>query len=83
MVVQYSILELNTAIKPFVLSRLFADAATERVIYFDPDIQLFGPGAPLLQHLQDADVVLTPHLTAPLADDRHPSDCLLYTSRCV
>lgn len=80
MVVQYSILELNTAIKPFVFSRLFADATAERVIYFDPDIQLFGSGAPLLRHLQDADVVLTPHLTAPLTDDRHPSDLSILQS---
>jgi glycosyltransferase involved in cell wall biosynthesis len=80
MVVQYSILELNTAIKPFVFSRLFAVAAAERVIYFDPDIQLFGSGAPLLQHLKHADVVLTPHLTAPLADDRHPSDISILQS---
>lgn len=80
MVVQYSILELNTAIKPFVFSRLFADATTERVIYFDPDIQLFGSGAPLLQHLQKADVVLTPHITAPLADDKHPSDLSILQS---
>ena len=80
MVVQYSILELNTAIKPFVFSHLFADAAAERVIYFDPDIQLFGGGAPLLKHLQEADVVLTPHLTAPLADDKHPSDISILQS---
>ncbi|HRD99247.1 MAG TPA: hypothetical protein PLA97_22930, partial [Rubrivivax sp.] len=80
MVVQYSILELNTAIKPFVFSRLFAEASVERVIYFDPDIQLFSSGARLLQHLRDADVVLTPHLTAPLADDRHPSDLSILQS---
>jgi glycosyltransferase involved in cell wall biosynthesis len=80
MVVQYSILELNTAIKPFVFSRLLADAAVERVIYFDPDIQLFGSGAPLLKHLRDADVVLTPHLTAPLADEKHPSDLSILQS---
>ena len=80
MVVQYSILELNTAIKPFVFSRLFTDAAAERVIYFDPDIQLFGSGAPLLAHLQQVDVVLTPHLTAPLSDDRHPSDLSILQS---
>ncbi len=80
MVVQYSILELNTAIKPFVFSRLFAEVSVERVIYFDPDIQLFGSGAPLVQHLQAADVVLTPHLTAPLADDKHPSDLSILQS---
>lgn len=80
MVVQYTILELNTAIKPFAFTRLFADAANQRVIYFDPDIQLYSSGQPLLQRLAEADVVLTPHLTAPLADERHPSDLSILQS---
>ena len=80
MVVHYSILELNTAIKPSVFSWLFKDPAVDKVIYFDPDIQLFSSGEPLLQHLEAADVVLTPHLTAPLDDDRHPSDLSILQS---
>lgn len=80
MVVQYTILELNTAIKPFVFSWLFETSAVARVIYFDPDIELYGSGARLLQHLEASDVVLTPHLTAPLDDDRHPSDLAILQS---
>ena len=80
MVVQYTILELNTAIKPFVFSWLLETTDATEVIYFDPDIQLFGSGAPLLQHLQTADVVLTPHITAPLHDDKHPSDLSILQS---
>ena len=80
MAVQYTILELNTAIKPFVFSWLFQDPAADKVIYFDPDIQLFSTGAPLLQRLDTADVVLTPHLTAPLDDDRQPSDLAILQS---
>lgn len=74
MVVQYTILELNTAIKPFVFTHLFDREEADRVVYFDPDIQLYASGEPLLRRLDEAEVVLTPHLTAPLADDRHPSD---------
>ena len=80
MVVHYSILELNTAIKPSVFSWLFKDPAIDKVVYFDPDIQLFSSGEPLLQRLETADVVLTPHLTAPLDDDRHPSDLSILQS---
>ena len=40
---QYTILELNTAIKPWVFAALFA-RGYERVIYFDPDIKLYGSG---------------------------------------
>lgn len=80
MVVQYTILELNTAIKPFVFGTLFERPEAERVIYFDPDIQLYGSGEPLLRRLEQTDVVLTPHLTAPLDDDRHPSDLSILQS---
>ena len=80
MVVQYTILELNTAIKPWVFAWLLANTPAEKVIYFDPDIQLYGSGQPLLDRLDGADVVLTPHLTAPLDDDRHPSDLSILQS---
>lgn len=80
MVVHYTILELNTAIKPFAFSKLFERANAQHVVYFDPDIQLYSTGAPLLNVLQQADVVLTPHLLAPLDDDRHPSDLAILQS---
>lgn len=80
MVVQYTILELNTAIKPFVFTHLFGREEADRVVYFDPDIQLYASGEPLLRQLDEAEVVLTPHLTAPLADDRHPSDLAIVQS---
>lgn len=80
MVVQYTILELNTAIKPFVFARLFERDDVDRVIYFDPDIQLYASGQALLQRLDESEVVLTPHLTAPLDDDRHPSDLSIVQS---
>lgn len=84
MAVYYTILELNTAIKPSVFRWLFdndrADGPLDKVIYFDPDIQLYGSGKPLLDRLDSADVVLTPHLLAPLDDDRHPSDLQILQS---
>ncbi|WP_374434445.1 glycosyltransferase [Inhella sp.] len=80
MLFQYTILELNTAIKPFAFRKLFEREALGSIIYFDPDIQLFSSGAPLLARLQQADVVLTPHLGAPLDDDRHPSDLSILQS---
>lgn len=80
MAVQYTILELNTAIKPFAFTRLFDQPGVDRVVYFDPDIELYSSGEPLLRRLDSAEVVLTPHLTAPLADDRHPSDLTIVQS---
>ncbi len=80
MICQYTILELNTAIKPFAFTTLFAREDCDQVIYFDPDIQLFSSGQPLLDRLAVNDIVLTPHLTAPLDDDRHPSDLAILQS---
>lgn len=80
MIYQYTILELNTAIKPFAFSWLFETEACDSVVYFDPDIQLFSTGDPLLERLRRADVVLTPHLTEPLDDDHHPSDLAILQS---
>ena len=80
MTVQYTILELNTAIKPFVFAHLFGREDADRVVYFDPDIQLYASGEPLLRRLDSAEVVLTPHLSAPLDDDKHPSDLAILQS---
>ena len=76
---QYTILELNTAIKPWVIATLF-DRGYERVIYFDPDIKLFGSVEPILARLERADIVLTPHLTGRLDDDKHPSELAILQS---
>ena len=80
MAVYYTILELNTAIKPSVFSWLFQDTRLDKVIYFDPDIQLYSAGTSIVERLDNADVVLTPHLLAPLDDDRHPSDLQILQS---
>ena len=80
MVLHYTILELNTAIKPFAFAALMARGDADRVVYFDPDIQLYSSGEPLLRRLDHAQVVLTPHLGAPLDDGRHPSDLSIVQS---
>lgn len=64
---QHDIVEICTAVKgPFL------EQATRRdydaVIYLDPDTCLFNPLDPVLEKLQDHDVVLTPHLLEPEKD---------------
>lgn len=66
---QYSVVELNTAIKPFAVRHLMARYGFERVIYLDPDIRVFGRLEEVLALLDDAEMVLTPHITAPLPQD--------------
>ena len=71
---QYTILELNTAVKPWALQYLI-DAGFEKVFYIDPDICLYRPMTSVVEQLDgDADIVLTPHLLAPMNDDAHPGE---------
>ncbi|MEO8504967.1 MAG: glycosyltransferase [Acidobacteriota bacterium] len=71
---RYSILELNTAVKPSFLQFLHRRHGAERVLYFDPDILVLGDLSTLWAELAERDVLLTPHVTAPLEDARTPSE---------
>lgn len=71
---KYSVLELSTAVKPFYMRYLLAAHDLDTLIYLDPDIILFDNLAPVVDALDHATMVLTPHLTAPLDDDYHPNE---------
>ena len=71
---QYTILELNTAVKPFAFEYLFKKLSYSKVIYFDPDIRVYGSLQGLLDYLDDYQVVITPHLTGPLNDGLRPDE---------
>src|SRR6185369_1187494 len=72
---QYSILELDTAVKPFFLLHLRRTFGHDRVCYFDPDILVTGDLTEIYERLATtADVLLTPHITAPVEDTRIPSE---------
>jgi len=73
MALRYTVLELSTAVKPWLLRHLLAETGSP-VTYLDPDIEVHGS----LRHLDElADVhgvVLTPHNSVPVpADGRTPS----------
>ncbi len=71
---KYSIMELNTAVKPYFMEYLFQNYDLDRLIYFDPDIVLYQPLAELNALLDQYGMVLTPHILKPLNDDRTPSE---------
>src|ERR1700744_4149742 len=59
---RYDVMELNTAVKPFMFQHLFAEGH-DTVLYFDPDIEIFSRLEQILTPLRDgASFVLTPHL---------------------
>lgn len=71
---QYTILELNTAVKPWAFEYLLTKPY-DNVIYIDPDICLFSRMSSVLELLGNtADIVLTPHLLSPMNDDKSPSE---------
>lgn len=74
MAFRYSILELNTALKPFFLAHLHRLTGCAQACYFDPDILILDGLESLFEKLGRADILLTPHVTQPLDDDRHPSE---------
>ncbi len=76
---RYTILELNTAIKPYIISELFSQGF-DKVIYFDPDIRIYRSLRPMLALLDEHQMLLTPHLTGPLDDDKLPSELNILVS---
>lgn len=71
---QYTILELNTAVKPWALQQLL-DRGHSSVFYIDPDIYLYKPLNEVTALLNDgASLVLTPHLLAPMTDKKIPNE---------
>ena len=71
---QYNILELNTAVKPWTIEYLF-ERGYDNVIYVDPDICFYGRMTDVEQMLStNTDIVLTPHLLAPVTDDKQPRE---------
>lgn len=76
--VRYSIMEFSTAIKPACFDYVFERLGSESAVYLDPDILVLRP----LSHVEGAleagaEIVLTPHSTAPLDDGRDPDDLRL------
>jgi glycosyltransferase involved in cell wall biosynthesis len=65
---RYGVLELNTAVKPFLLRHLRDRRGVDRCFYFDPDIRVLSPLDELARLLDHHPLLLTPHRLTP-ADD--------------
>lgn len=74
MAYRYSLIELSTAVKPFVMDWLTRDGA-KFLTYIDPDCFLFSPLREVMD-LFDAgtNIVLTPHTTEPIDDAQTPGE---------
>ena len=75
MAASYDVMELSTAVKPWLLRTLLERPGVESVMYLDPDIKIFGPLTEIEERALEHNVVLTPHFTDPLPrDNRKPSE---------
>ena len=70
----YTPIELNTALKPFVLGSLLRRADAGTVTYLDPDIIAYRPLEAIRTALETASIALTPHLRTPLPGPASPND---------
>jgi glycosyltransferase involved in cell wall biosynthesis len=78
MAARYSIMEMNTAIKPFCFEWLFENRPESRFVFLDPDIFVMAEMAEIENAFDEgAAVVITPHSLAPLNDGRDPDDIRL------
>lgn len=68
----YDLLELATALKPWLLRHLAAEGAP--VIYLDPDIEVFAPLDEAWDLASEHGIVVTPHTTVPLPRDGGTSE---------
>jgi hypothetical protein len=69
---KYDILELNTNVKPTFAKKLLD--SYENVIYLDPDIFVYHSLSKILDLLKQHAVILTPHITVPIIDQKLPGE---------
>lgn len=67
---KYNIIELNTAVKPYLFDFIFrTKTEVTTIIYFDPDIMIYQPLTMLENHFKQFDIIITPHFTTPIFDN--------------
>jgi hypothetical protein len=72
---KYGVVELSTAVKPYLLSLLGERYGEEEVVYLDPDILILRPLDELRPALDGGGIVLTPHILRPLpVDGKRPNE---------
>jgi hypothetical protein len=64
----YDVMELSTAVKPWLL-QLLLDRGAPSALYLDPDIEIFAPLIDLGPLAAQHGIVLIPHTLAPIPED--------------
>ena len=66
---RYTILELSTAVKPWLLQTLLDRDGVDHAMYLDPDIQIVGELTEIRDLAVEHSIVLTPHMLSPIPRD--------------
>ena len=75
MAVRYTVMEMNTAVKPAAFKHLLYQHDYTSAIYLDPDIFVVRPLTDVHEAIDAGhDIVLTPHALSPLNDGKDPDD---------
>ncbi|QRP45926.1 FkbM family methyltransferase [Amycolatopsis sp. FDAARGOS 1241] len=76
MATAYSVTELATSVKPYLLRELLKTSGV--AMYIDPDIELFAPIPEVTGLAREHDIVLVPHFLTPLPQDGlEPDDAVI------
>jgi glycosyltransferase involved in cell wall biosynthesis/SAM-dependent methyltransferase len=71
MAVIYNVLELSTAVKPWLLRWMLANDPEGGAVYLDPDMRVYAPLTEMFQAVRDHGLVLNPHNTEAMPRDGH------------
>ena len=75
MAVIYNVLELSTAVKPWLMRWMLARDPEGGALYLDPDMRLYAPIGDVFQAVRDHGLVLNPHNIEPMPrDGRKPNE---------
>jgi hypothetical protein len=66
---KYSVVELSTAVKPYLLEYLIDYYSLKKIIYLDPDIYVYQSLDYLFSLLDSYSGILTPHITQSYPED--------------
>lgn len=74
---RYDVVQLSTAVKPFFFRYLFGRfPECSRVIYLDPDTMVFSDLGSIRLALDNAEILLTPHILDATLDAVNPAESL-------
>lgn len=66
---KYNIIELSTALKPYLLQHILYTKNIDKILYLDPDIMVMNRLDELYNALDTSDFIITPHIDTDYPDD--------------